>query len=318
MEISFEFAAKLIEQAKTLVITGHIHPDGDCLGSMLALHEHLVKKGKHVHLLLDDEVPALYRFMPGSDQIRRPGSGRIDADLLIVVDASDVERIAGVIEVVTTKILNLDHHISNTKFADYCYVDSTAAATGEIILALIRKAKTAITVDMAINLFTAIATDCGFFRYANTTASTLRDAAALVEAGAQPYIISEYLETKPLDSILTLKKILETLEIYADGQIATITVAPDIHENGNDNTEGLINYPRNIEGVEIAMMFKPVDDIATRVSFRSRNVDVSKLALSFGGGGHARAAGCTIGYAYPEAKIRVLRAAELLLQESML
>ncbi len=163
--------------------------------------------------------------------------------------------------------------------------------------------------------YTAIATDCGFFRYANTTAATLRDAAALVEAGAQPYIISEYLETKPLESILTLKKILDTLEIIAGGQIATITVAPDISENGNDNTEGLINYPRNIEGVEIAIMFKPVDDSVTRVSFRSRNVDVSRLALSFGGGGHARAAGCTVAYAYPEAKYQVLQAAEQLLQE---
>jgi bifunctional oligoribonuclease and PAP phosphatase NrnA len=182
----------------------------------------------------------------------------------------------------------------------------------------LRQAKTAITADMAVNLYTAISTDCGFFRYANTTAATLRDAAALVEAGAQPYVISEVLETKPLESILTLKKILETLEIYAEGQIAAITVAPDINENGNDNTEGLINYPRNIEGVEIAIMFKPVDDSATRVSFRSRNVDVSRLALSFGGGGHARAAGCTVPHAYSEAKIQVLQAAEQLLSEPWL
>ncbi|MDR3592200.1 MAG: bifunctional oligoribonuclease/PAP phosphatase NrnA [Negativicutes bacterium] len=316
MEISFESAVKLIRQATKVVITGHIHPDGDCLGSMLALYEHLQKSGKQVQLLLDDDVPALYRFLPGSGQIRRPGSTGVDADLLIVVDASDADRIAGVQEVVNAKILNLDHHISNTKFADYCYVDSTAAATGEIIFALVREAGTAVTPDMAVNLFTAIATDCGFFRYANTSATTLRDAAALVEAGAQPHIISEYLETRPLESILILKKILETLEIYADGQIAAITVAPDISENGNDNTEGLINYPRNIEGVEIAIMFKPVDDSATRVSFRSRDVDVSRLALSFGGGGHIRAAGCTVAAAYPEAKAQILQAAEKLLLEN--
>ncbi len=312
MEISLERAIELINQADNLVITGHIHPDGDCLGSILALYEHLTSAGKTVDILLADDVPASYVFLPDSHNIRRPGSAPIHADLLVVLDASDAERIAAVKSVVDAKILNIDHHISNTRFADYWYIDSQAAATGEIILQLLRKVQAVITADMAVNLYTAIATDCGFFRYANTSPDTLRAAAELMEAGAQPHIISEYLETKPLDSIVTLTKVLETLEIHQEGKIAAITITPDIADS--DNTEGLINYPRNIEGVEIAILFKAADANTTRVSFRSRNVDVSRLALSFGGGGHIRAAGCTVYGGLREAKNKVLAAANLILE----
>ena len=316
MIISLQAAADLLLQSKTLAVTGHIHPDGDCLGSMLALAEYLEAAGKKVLLLLDDEIHG-YDFLPGSANIRRPGKNPVNVDLLVVVDASDIERISSVRDVVDAKILNIDHHISNTGFADYLYMNTQASATGEIILELLRLFDTNISINQAINLYTAIATDCGFFRYANTTATTLRYAAELIEAGAQPHTISEYLETRPLKSILILKRILDTLEIHHDGFIASITLTPDIiGENGSESTEGLINYPRNIEGVEIAIMFKIVDENTTRVSFRSRNADVSKLAMSFGGGGHARAAGCTINGKFSSVKRKVLSAAEKVLKEA--
>ncbi|HWQ60697.1 MAG TPA: bifunctional oligoribonuclease/PAP phosphatase NrnA [Negativicutes bacterium] len=316
MEISLRRAARMIFEAERIVLTGHIHPDGDSLGSMLALYAPLAKQGKQVTLLLDDEVPAVYGFLPGAEFIRRP-DGPIEADLLVVLDASDADRISGVDEAVErTKMLNIDHHISNTMFADYWYIDSQAAATGEIVLDLLHLMKIPVTADMAVNLYTAIATDCGFFRYANATATTLRHAADLVDRGAEPHIISEQLETKPLASIMTLRCVLDSLEVYAGGRIATITVDADNGENAAESTEGYINYPRNIEGVEIAIMFKPVDDTATRVSFRSRRSDVSRLALAFGGGGHARASGCTVGSGLKAAKKEVLKAAEQLLAES--
>jgi phosphoesterase RecJ-like protein len=313
MEISLDGAIELLNQADNLVITGHIHPDGDCLGSILALYEYLESAGKNVQILLNDNVPSLYAFLPGSQDIRRPGPSPVHADLLVVLDTSDAERIAAVKSVVQAPILNVDHHVSNTRFADYWYIDKHAAATGEIILQLLRQVKAPLTADMAVNLYTAIATDCGFFRYANTTSDTLRYAADLIEAGAQPHIISEYLETKPLESIITLTKVLETLEVHLDGKIAAITVSPEITDT--DNTEGLINYPRNIEGVEIAIMFKLTDANTTRVSFRSKNADVSRLALSFSGGGHIRAAGCTVYGTFSEAKNKVLTAAANLIRE---
>jgi phosphoesterase RecJ-like protein len=315
MEISLRRAARMLAEAERIVITAHIHPDGDSLGSMLALYAPLAACGKTVWLLLDDEVPAVYRFLPGAELIRRP-EGEVAADLLVVLDASDADRIVGVGEAVRAKTLNIDHHISNTRFADYWYIDSQAAATGEIILDLLHLMKLEITADMAVNLFTAIATDCGFFRYANTSSATLRHAADLIDRGARPNMIAEQLETKPLTSIMTLRSVLDSLEIHADGRIAAVTVDLDTTENGAETTEGYINYPRNIEGVEIAVMFKPVDDSATRVSFRSRRCDVSRLALAFGGGGHARASGCTVNSGLTGAKEQVLRAAERLLAES--
>lgn len=315
MDVSLKETVRLLSAAENIVITGHINPDGDCLGSMLALNALFAAQGKKAVMLLGDDVPNVYRFLPGSGEIGRPGQA-VQADLLVAVDASDAERIAEVLAAVEAKVLNIDHHISNNGFADYLYLDSQAAATGEIVLDLLRLFGAEITADMATNLYTAIATDCGFFRYANTSAVTLRHAADLIERGAQPHIIAENLETKPLDSIMTLKTVLDSLEVFAGGRIAAITVAADGPESSAESTEGLINYPRNIEGVEIAIMFKVVDDTATRVSLRSRQVDVSRLALAFGGGGHQRAAGCTVGDAYAGAKAAVLQAAEELLAEA--
>ncbi|MBP2650264.1 MAG: phosphoesterase RecJ domain protein [Firmicutes bacterium] len=315
MECSLEMIGSLLVEAERMVITGHNHPDGDCLGSMLAIYDVLIGLGKDVTMLIDDEVPQAYDFLPGVRNIRRLGKELIDADLLVVLDASDSDRIVGVKEAVNAKIVNIDHHISNTKFADYWYIDSAAAATGEIIVQLIKLMKWPIIDDIAINLYTAIAADSGFFRYANTTSATLRLAADLVDCGATPHIISEYLDTKPLSSIATMLKVMETLEICNGGQLATITVLPETVEAGGESTEGLINYPRNISGVEIAIMFKIVDTDTTRVSFRSRNADVSKLALQFGGGGHIRAAGCTVDGAFTNTKQKVLSAAQKLLAE---
>jgi phosphoesterase RecJ-like protein len=315
MEISLRRVAELLAGAKRLVITAHINPDGDSLGSMLALYEAMAAMGKEVRLLLDDDVPAVYGFLPGAGLIARP-EGKTEAELLVVLDASDVDRIAAVAECVGAKTLNIDHHISNTMFADYWYIDSQAAATGEIILDLLHLMKHEVTADMAVNLFTAIATDCGFFRYANTSATTLRHAADLIDRGAEPHVIAEQLDTKPLSSIMTLRSVLDSLEIHAGGRIAAVTVTPETGENAAESTEGYINYPRYIEGVEIAVMFKPVDESATRVSFRSRRCDVSRLALAFGGGGHARAAGCTVDSGLTDTKEQILRAAERLLAEA--
>lgn len=308
MDFSLKQIAALLQSSNTIIITAHIHPDGDCLGSMLALHEYLESRGKSVKMILDDEVPALYNFLPGYGNIAKPTTKVISADLLVVLDASDIERIGKVKEHVNAPILNIDHHVSNTKFADYWYINSKSAATGEIILQLLTLLNAKITADIATCLYTAIATDCGFFRYANTSVQTMRYAADLIEYGAKPNSISEYMETKPLESVLTLAKVLETLELHYHGKIATITVFPDTLDT-LDSTEGFINYPRIIEGVEIAIMFKIMNEGTIRISFRSKTVDVSTLAFSFGGGGHVRAAGCAIIGIIEDVKKKVLTSA---------
>ncbi|WP_425060905.1 Bifunctional oligoribonuclease and PAP phosphatase NrnA [Sporomusa carbonis] len=319
MEVSIARSAQLLDQAKSIMLTTHISPDGDALGSLLALYAYLSAQKKQVRMLLDDEIPRTYKFLSGWEKIEKPASPESHADLLVVLDASDLSRIGKVSTVVKAPILNLDHHISNVKFADYWYIDSQAAATGEIILKLFNEVNADITADMATALFTAIATDCGFFRFANTSADTLKFAAELVALGAKPHIISEHLDIKPRAVIEALPKVLETLEIIDGGpagQIATLTLKQDIVSELKEDTEGFINYPRNIDGVEIAIMFKEVDNNNVRVSLRSRTADVSQLALSFGGGGHARAAGCTVTGQLDQVKARVIEAAKRQLSHS--
>lgn len=321
MEVSIAQSAKLLDGASNIVLTTHIHPDGDALGSLLALYHFLAAQGKKVRMVLDDEIPQAFKFLKAWEKIEKPGDTLQPADLLVVLDASDLERIGEVKSAVKAPILNLDHHISNVKFAEYWYIDSQAAATGEIIFKLFKEYAGKITADMAEALFTAIATDCGFFRYANTSAQTLRFAAELVDLGAKPHVISEYLDTKPRLVIEMLPKVIGTLEITGSnhsGQIASIVLTRDVVAKLKDDTDGFINYPRNIDGVELAIMFKEVDESCVRVSLRSKNVDVSKLALAFGGGGHARAAGCTVNEPLIQAKKVIISAATELLNQGRL
>lgn len=312
MEVSIKQSAMLLSQAKHIVLTAHIHPDGDALGSLLALYACLSAQGKQVTMLLDDEVPRNFKFLASWDKIESPGSVRETADLLVVLDASDLERIGKVREAVAAPVLNIDHHISNLKFAEYWHIDSQVAATGELVFKLLKEMQAVITGEMAVALFTAIATDCGFFRYANTSAETLAIAAELVALGAKPHIIAEYLDTKTRAVVEMLPKVLETLEIIdcPQGQIAALTLNQELLAGLQEETEGFINYPRTIEGVEIAIMFKEIAAHNIRVSLRSKSVDVSQVALTFGGGGHARAAGCTVRESLAQAKALVLDAAE--------
>lgn len=313
MEYTLAQVAKALKQANNIIITAHVHPDGDSLGSMLALFQYLsLYGGKTVQMVLDDDIPRMYKFLPGISKIVKPIEVSINHDLLVVLDASDLERVGEASLGLKAPILNIDHHVSNTKFADFWYINDKAAATGEIILDLLNMENVLITPEIAICLYTAIATDCGFFRYANTTEHTHQCAAQLIRCGVKPHIVSESLETKPFESIRNTLEVLKTLELHYDGKIATISIEQSENDRA-DNIDGLINYPRNIEGVEIAVMFKFTEQDLARVSFRSKTVDVSKLALSFGGGGHLRAAGCTVHGTVDEIKEKVISAAVKLL-----
>lgn len=315
MEVTLSQTANLLKEAQSLVLTTHIHPDGDALGSMLALYHYLTMEGKQVEMLLADDLPSNYSFLPGFNKIAKPGENKIVSNLLVILDASDVERVLRVRESVQAPSLNIDHHISNTKFAEYLYLDSKAAATAEVLCDLFADSRVLISEDIAQCLYTGIATDCGFFRYANTSPKTLRHAANLLEAGVKPHLISELLETQSLSSLRTLTAVLDTLELAENGRIASITVASSILQENEELAEGLINYPRNIEGVDVAIMFKEVSNDLVRISLRSRGLDVSRLALKFGGGGHIRAAGCSIAGSITEAKEKMLSAVSVLLQE---
>jgi phosphoesterase RecJ-like protein len=304
--VDYKGAWQMMLRADTLALVSHLGPDGDTLGSTLALGEALRNAGKNVMLFVDDDIPKSFSFMPGVEAYRVPHEEeKVACDLTVVIDASSKDRMGAAEFSLSAPILNIDHHISNTHYADTLLLDPKAAATGEIIYNLFRANKVALTDSMALNLYTAIVTDCGFFKYANTTKKCMEAAADLLQYNIQPNEVSDLLEMKSRETIELLSKVLPTMTFYAEGKISTMEIPYELY-NKNIATDSFIYYPRYIDGVEAAVMFKQVEPNQTRVSMRSRHVDVSAVALKFGGGGHAKAAGCTIGAPLEEAKKRLL------------
>lgn len=303
-----EIAALLLAQDK-MVLCPHVSPDGDALGSTLALKMALEKAGKKVTVMVDDDVPKAFGFLPQIDCFVKPADGEVvEADLLVVLDASSLDRIGKVAQAVKAKaVANIDHHISNTQFADYLYLNTEAAATAEILCNLVEKLGITPDKDLATCLYTGIYTDCGSFRYANTTPGTMRAAAKLLEYGARPNEISDALGTNTRANIEMLGKVLQTLAFYNDGKISTLEINSDLYDK-DVNTDNFISFARYIEGVDVAVLFKAVEPAVTRVSMRSQDTDVAAIALSFGGGGHVRAAGCTVELPLEQAKAKVLEA----------
>ena len=303
-----EIAALLLAQDK-LVLCPHVSPDGDALGSTLALKMALEKAGKKVTVMVDDDVPNAFGFLPQIDCFVKPADTEVvEADLLVVLDASSLDRIGKVAQAVKAKaVANIDHHISNTQFADYLYLNTEAAATAEILCNLVEKLGIMPDKDLATCLYTGIYTDCGSFRYANTTPGTMRAAAKLLEYGARPNEISDALGTNTRANIEMLGKVLQTLAFYNDGKISTLEINSDLYDK-DVNTDNFISFARYIEGVDVAVLFKAVEPAVTRVSMRSQDTDVAAIALSFDGGGHVRAAGCTVELPLEQAKAKVLEA----------
>lgn len=303
--------AKLLKEAGKMVIVSHISPDGDTLGSSLALAHALRMLGKEVMLNVDDDIPSVFSFLPGiGEYMRFAPDDSVPADLLIVIDASSADRAGNAMNVVKARsVLNIDHHKTNTHFADYLYLDSDAAATAEIIYSLLLELGTELNTEIATCIYEGLYTDTGSFKYSNTTSRTLSIASALLTYGVNPSLISDNMEVKSRSQVEMLGKVLETLTFLRDGKIAYIEVAPELYDY-NVDTDTFVSYPRYIEGVEVALLFKQVEENLTRVSFRSKQVDVAKIALSFGGGGHQKASGCSIHAPLKEAESIVLPVVE--------
>lgn len=308
-EISLQETGRMLLAADNLVLCTHVSPDGDTLGSTLGLARFLRQQGKQVTVYCDDLINKSLSFIPGIELCQRPVEGaEVQTDLLVVVDASSFDRVGLVSEVVKPKlVLNIDHHISNTHFADYLYLDAKAAAVGEVMCDLFEAMHWPLDEEIAVCFYTAITTDCGSFRYANTTPKTMRNAARLLEYGVQPNEISDCLDVRSRETVELLGKVLPSLSFAYEGKVAYITITNDLY-NKDAQTDSFVSYPRYIEGVDVAVMFKAVEPEVIRVSMRSKTVDVADVALSFGGGGHLRAAGCTIYAPIEQAREQLLAA----------
>jgi phosphoesterase RecJ-like protein len=299
---NLEEAATAIKRHDNFVLTTHINPDGDALGSLMGLGLALLNAGKNAVMIMPHPVSVAFQFMPGSRHIQKTVDLLARFDVGITLDCTDITRAGEEAQEVLQragKLLNIDHHISNQYFGDLNVVDPQAAATGEIIYDLLLKAKMPITSEIATNLYTAIITDTGSFQHQNTTAKCLRTAALLLDCGAAHRVVQQHLyEQRSLESLRLLARGLESLSLNKEGTVAWMTISRDsLYSSGAtvDDSEGLIDYVKSLKGVEVGIVFKEVNPSEIKVSFRSNNyLDVNRLAAHFGGGGHERAAGCTI------------------------
>ena len=306
MKITLQLAAARLRAASNILVTAHINPDGDAIGSTLAMLQILRGMGKNVAVYIDDKIPKNFSVMPFAEEIRQPREDeKFSADLLVILDTSP-DRIGNVKNLTDAPILNIDHHITNSGDEGDLYVDANAAATCEIMFQLCKELDAEISKNVAVCLYTGLATDTGFFNYSNTRPSTLRAAADLVEAGVEPNLISEQVEIRSFRDIQIMSAALQTTKLFYGGKVAGMFVDRELYKQV-ETTEGLIDLIRVIDGVEVAFLLTEKEKNVCRVSMRSKGVEVSSIAKRLGGGGHVRAAGCTINKNLDMSKMLLVR-----------
>ncbi|MDH5637257.1 MAG: bifunctional oligoribonuclease/PAP phosphatase NrnA [Nitrospinota bacterium] len=313
--MSFPEAAGFIREHGRFLITSHLNPDGDGIGAMMGLDWALRKLGKQSFMVLESTPPEIFKFLAGYSRIGSMESvGDITPlDTAILVDSPTMERVGRAAELISpdAAILNVDHHISNKYFGQVNLVEPSISSSAEMIYKLISELGLAPDLDCAEYLYTGMIIDTGRFRFSNTSADTLRTAAALVQVGVRPDKISEGIyDAKTLQTTRALGRFIDSIQIHLGGKAAVGAFGHDFlasEEYQHVETEGFVNHALSIKGVEVAAFLKEVEKGKTRASLRSRGgIDVNKLAGAFGGGGHSRAAGCTIMAPLEQAREKLL------------
>ena len=290
-----------IRGSRTICVVGHVRPDGDCVGSQLGLTLALQNEGKKAVCWNEDAVPQKYKFLDPDGRFQKPEAG-VKFDCVIAVDCASFERLglAGLPVADREIFLNIDHHESNTRYADVNWVSGREPSCGELIYRLMKVARWPITRPIASCLFTAISTDTGSFQYPTTRSGTFHAGAELVTRGANlAKICDEVYQSYPLSRAQLLKHVYSTFRLTANDRIAWFWLKQaDFARTGaeSNDTEGLIDHIRAIEPVVVACVFEEVEPGVVRISLRSKSdkVNVNEIAAQFGGGGHPAAAGARI------------------------
>jgi len=299
---SFSAIAEALRAAERIVILSHARPDGDAIGSQVALGLSLEAAGKSVRMLNEDGTPEMLEFLPGSDRVETPGA-KLEADLVVALDTANKVRLGeGCLEAIDgiSPIANLDHHKSNELYGEINYVDADAPASGQIVFELLDEAGFPLTPDVVANLFVAISTDTGSFRYPATTAKTYEIVARLVRAGADAGELSRLTyENYPARRIELLRELLAVYKLGCAGRVASWVLTDEIKDRiavQAGDSENLIELIRGIDSVVVAVFFEQLPGGRVRVSMRSKSeaVDVCAICAEFGGGGHTLAAGARV------------------------
>ena len=304
-----------LKDAHRICVVGHIRPDGDCIGSQLGLALALENAGKDVTVWNQDVVPDKLRFLDPEKRVKKPQAGQT-FDVVVATDCASFERLGRVGEHIGQRgtFINIDHHASNTRYADINWVSPREPSSGELVYDLCEWAGWKITQPIADCLFTAVSTDTGSFQYPSTTPDTLETAAHLVDRGADlGKICKEVYQSYPLTRVKLLRHVYNKFRLTHGDKTAYFWLKlADYARTGasTEESEGLIDHIRAIEGVVVAVVFEEVGADHSRISLRSKDerVNVNEVAALFGGGGHKAAAGARVEGSHLSVQRRVLGA----------
>jgi phosphoesterase RecJ-like protein len=319
MPISWEPFVALIHRHRHILLTTHVRPDGDGLGSMRGLAETLEQRGKEVRMVVASTFPARYQFLNTDGRIERftlPGDAWKESELVVVLDTGTRNQLgdfAAFMDGLPVAKVVIDHHRTQDDLHALTLVDTSAEATGRLAFEAVRALDGELTQKAANALFTALAMDTGWFRHSNATPKTFALAAELVQAGAQPDILYDLLfEQNTLPRFKLMGRVLDRIRMDCDGRVAYTEIRVGDYEATGalpQDSEDLVNFTRSVIGVEVGLFFMEQPRGGVKVSFRSRaRVDVERVAKQFGGGGHRLASGATLEMPLEAAQERVLAA----------
>ena len=314
-----------IKNSHRILVTSHAEPDGDCLGSLVALGLALSKLDKTITLFNSSPIPAVYRFLAGVERILRQITEAKEYDLAIILDCGDIVRVgedSSVVDQIPI-VINIDHHVSNTGFGDVQLIDTDACATAEIVYRLIKALEIPFDKAIATGIYLGILTDTGSFRFSNTNPAAFAISKAMIDIGVEPHTVAQRVfGTYSLGRIKLLNMALNSIEISENGKLSLMTISRSMLNSTGTSTEdidGLINYARRIEDVKVAALIHEIKNGTGKfanmnryhVSLRSDStVDVAKIAKQFGGGGHTSAAGFQIESTLVALKEKIIQLAD--------
>jgi phosphoesterase RecJ-like protein len=313
-----------LKNSDRILVATHTHPDGDAIGSLVAMGCCLDALDKKTTLYNESPIPAVYRFLPAADRVVRDIKNE-NYDLAVILDCGNLQRIGAAVSTVKRipAVINIDHHVTNTRFGDFQLIDTSACATAEIIYRVIKKMNVSFDKAMAVSIYTGILADTGSFRFSNTNRAAFSICQEMVGLGVDPYTIAQHVYgTYSLGRIKLLNLALDSIEISNNGKLSIMTLTQDMIDETHTRAEdidGFINYAKGIEGIKVAALIQEHRRNENKlnacnsfhISLRSNgSVDVAEVAASFGGGGHPNAAGFSIESTLSDIKLQLLSMAD--------
>lgn len=301
-QAEFERAAGIIRRSESLLVTGHIDPDGDCIGSMFALALYLRSLGKEAICYAPGDILDIYLTLPGAETlVTQEKIGELGYEAIFAVDSPTAARTENLANGEHDQpVVNIDHHPANQRYGSVNIVDERAASASMLVFSMLKTIdEPAITPDIASCLYLGILMDTGCFRFQNTDARAMHAAGELIEFGADAYQLThDFVYLKQYKVLKLLAPVLESLEVHFDGRAATMEITREMLERTGGSftdSEGFVDYAASIDDVELVALFREIEPEKIRISLRSKNEhDVSRLAETYGGGGHRKAAGLTM------------------------